>query len=155
MYQTSGGLGPNKLDPASLETVELPVSVKELGAHAFVDCTSLESIRIYNKKCNISDYAETIPENTVIYGYEGSTAQEYAEKYSREFVALPEPEYDIGDTDLDGSVTIIDATEIQLVIARIKGWKSDKCEELADVDFDGEITIMDATEVQKIVAGLI
>ncbi len=149
-------LGPGAFTGCtSLEKIVLPKTVNTIQIAAFKDCTAMKSVTVYNPECEIGDMDITFPENAVIYGYEGSTAQEYAEKYSREFVALPEPEYDIGDTDLDGSVTIIDATEIQLVIARIKGWKSDKCEELADVDFDGEITIMDATEVQKIVAGLI
>ncbi|MBR6580836.1 MAG: leucine-rich repeat protein [Ruminococcus sp.] len=60
-----------------------------LSENCFAMCENAETIHFYNSGCIIADSAETIPENAVIWGYAGSTAQEYAEKYNREFEAIP------------------------------------------------------------------
>lgn len=60
-----------------------------LSENCFAMCENVEKIYFHNSVCIIADSAETIPENAVIMGYEGSTAQEYAEKYNREFEAIP------------------------------------------------------------------
>lgn len=60
----------------------------------------------------------------------------------------------IGDADGDGDVSIMDATEIQMVLAQIKAWSYDGAEAASDVDGDGDVSIMDATEIQMILAGL-
>ncbi len=65
--------------------------------------------------------------------------------------AETEPAYELGDADLDGEITIIDATHIQLVVARIIE-VSDEQFVVCDVDKDGEISIIDSTAVQLIVA---
>ncbi|MBR3970849.1 MAG: leucine-rich repeat protein [Ruminococcus sp.] len=61
----------------------------ELSENCFAMCENAETIHFYNSGCIIADSAETIPENAVILGYEGSTAQKYAEKYNRKFNAIP------------------------------------------------------------------
>ena len=61
----------------------------ELSENCFAMCENVERIDFSNSNCIIADSAETIPENAVIWGYEGSTAQEYAEKYNREFETIP------------------------------------------------------------------
>ena len=48
----------------------------------------LEKVTIRNPKCEIYDSADTIYEGATIYGYKNSTAQAYAEKYNRNFIAL-------------------------------------------------------------------
>lgn len=48
----------------------------------------LETITIRNPYCKIFDSNDTIGEGITIYGYENSTAQVYAKKYNRTFVAL-------------------------------------------------------------------
>ena len=72
----------------SLTSITIPDSVTSIGYGAFYECDSLESVTICNPDCEIDDSDETIDSNATIYGYEGSTAQAYAEKYGREFVAL-------------------------------------------------------------------
>lgn len=59
----------------------------------------------------------------------------------------------VGDVDLDGKVTIKDATMIQKALADLLTL-SYESETLADVDRDGKITIKDATAIQKYLAGL-
>ena len=68
----------------------IPASVTSIGYYALNGCTNLKSIRILNSDCEIYNDNHTIDENTTIYGYEGSKAQAYAEKYGREFVSLDE-----------------------------------------------------------------
>lgn len=55
--------------------------------------------------------------------------------------------YELGDVDMDSSVTILDATAIALHKARIKNLSNIRLE-LADVDKDGDVSIMDATQIQ-------
>ncbi len=85
----------------SLTSITMSDSVKSIGWGAFAGCSDLHSITIENPDCNICDDEATI--NNVaehfekiyefygtIYGYTGSTAQAYAEKYGRTFIALDE-----------------------------------------------------------------
>ena len=71
-----------------LKNVTIPESVTSIGDYAFYNCTSLAGITISNSSCTIYDSENTIASNTVIYGYAGSTAEAYAQKYGREFVAI-------------------------------------------------------------------
>lgn len=60
----------------------------------------------------------------------------------------------IGDADMDGTVTILDATRIQRWLADLA--KDNEISKVnADVDYDGSITIIDATRIQRFIAGLI
>lgn len=58
------------------------------------------------------------------------------------------------DVNLDGDVTIVDATLIQKYIVSLAEL-DDKQVKIADCDNDGDVTIMDATLVQKSIADLI
>jgi hypothetical protein len=94
----------------SLKSVIIGDGVTSIGFSAFKNCTSLNSVTIGNSVTSISNdtfywcfgvasvtiFSKTVnfaPSSlfsfdTVIYGYKGSTAQSYAEKYDRTFVAL-------------------------------------------------------------------
>ncbi len=64
------------------------------------------------------------------------------------------PEFFVtGDVNLDGQVTVTDATLIQKHLAGLNEFDRDKQLELADVNCDGAISILDATEIQFILAG--
>lgn len=80
----------------SLKSIVLPEGVKNIGKWAFERCSSLESITILNTECNIEGNAQTICNgysetpilpyfNGKICGYNGSTAQAYAEEYGYSF----------------------------------------------------------------------
>lgn len=60
----------------------------------------------------------------------------------------------LGDTDSDGEVTVMDATAIQMHVAKLQSLTASQSKN-GDTDGDGEITIMDATEIQMFVAKLI
>ncbi len=69
-------------------SVDIPLGVSSIECEVFYGCNGLSSIRVLNPACKIFDGNGTIPEGAVIYGYAGSTAQAYAEKYKRTFVVL-------------------------------------------------------------------
>lgn len=73
---------------ANLTGIEIPANTSFIGFAAFMSCLSLESITIRNPQCEISENAILEFDNLTIYGYEGSTAQEYAENNDINFVAL-------------------------------------------------------------------
>jgi Listeria/Bacterioides repeat len=77
-------------DCTNLAEIKIPSNVQSVGKDAFKGCDSLQKITFYNPSCKIYDSATTIPKDTVIYGYEPSTAKEYAEKWGRKFVSLGE-----------------------------------------------------------------
>ena len=59
----------------------------------------------------------------------------------------------MGDADGDGEVSVMDATEIQLYVARLKAM-DEVSVLLSEVDRDGDTSVMDATEIQLFVARL-
>ena len=93
-------------DCSAMESVTIPASVTSIGNAAFFQ-TPLQQITILNPFCKIIivytdpetgetaelDYAAYTlgDEQTTIYGYPGSTAEAYAEKYERTFIALEPP----------------------------------------------------------------
>ena len=78
----------------NLKNIEIPESVKYICENAFNSCTAAESITILNPECEIYDSYLTMYQFTgTIYGYENSTAQEYAEKYEYNFSALSKVKY--------------------------------------------------------------
>ncbi|MBQ3566928.1 MAG: leucine-rich repeat protein [Oscillospiraceae bacterium] len=145
-----------------LESVIIPESVTYIDQHAFQNCTSLKKIVINNPKCEISCFETTISETAVIYGYSGSTAEEYAVNHEREFIALDEPETTEptetepsestetesvpGDLNDDGVFNICDVSYFDRMLAQ---GKYDELPSSADYNKDGDITVRDS----KLMAG--
>lgn len=71
-----------------LSDITIPESVTSIGQDSFYSCDNLSEIHILNPDCKISNSSSTIYQNAVIYGYSGSTAENYADAYGREFVEL-------------------------------------------------------------------
>lgn len=59
----------------------------------------------------------------------------------------------IGDTNLNGSITVSDATEVQLHSVNMKTLTGD-CLTAADTDKNGSVNVKDATAIQCYIAGL-
>lgn len=72
----------------NISEIKLSENVKGIGRYAFKGCSSLNKILILNPECRISDTEYAISDTAAIYGIAGSTAQAYAEKYSRTFVPV-------------------------------------------------------------------
>lgn len=86
-------------DCQSLETITFSKNVTKVDFTALCGCSNLKSVIFEHPGCRIADAEHTICNshdfdteenvfNGTIYGYENSTAQAYAEKYNRTFVAL-------------------------------------------------------------------
>ncbi len=76
---------------ANLTSIDLPNSVQNIDQYAFSNCNKVSTIKIRNKNCKISDMPYTLPDNAIIYGYKGSTAESFAQKYNRQFRVLTTP----------------------------------------------------------------
>ena len=73
------------------ESITIPASVKSINGYAFSYCKNLKRVTILNpnvkfkrEDCNILNGTP----DAVLYGYEGSTTQAYAEKYGLKFESL-------------------------------------------------------------------
>lgn len=106
-----------------IEKMSIPESVVSLGKNAFRNCSRLNEITFLNPKCIIettdTNGEYTIPTGTTVYGYLGSTAQEYAQKYGNEFVSLgdiPSDTVEITDTTTDISITTKDSVDLSVKV---------------------------------------
>lgn len=114
----------------SLTEVTFPKSVTSIeAAQIFGGCNNLESVTIENPDCKLGNLAGTAEKPLIIYGYEGSTAEEYyvnrmsmnGSNCGVEFKSIgekpaPQPVNDYGefcDANGDGSV---DSGDAQLVL---------------------------------------
>lgn len=86
-----------------LTSVSVPSGVTKIRSSAFKDCSSLSSIQILNPYCQIEGPDETIPDNTIIYGYTNSTAESYAKEYNKKFISIGTAEKDAVPTALTAS----------------------------------------------------
>ncbi|MBQ8539576.1 MAG: dockerin type I repeat-containing protein [Ruminococcus sp.] len=65
-----------------------------------------------------------------------------------------EPQILLGDVDKDGSVTVMDATQIQMYLAQLTKF-TDEQKKAADTSKDSTVSIMDATLIQMLIAQII
>jgi len=103
-------------DCTSLKTVEC--SASQIGAYSFCFCTSLISVKITNPYCEFIENKIFVGcDGIVIYGYENSTAQAYAEECEWDFVPIGEAQPALaGDADLSGKVNILDVITLNRAI---------------------------------------
>ena len=92
-------------------SITIPTSVTSIGDDAFYGCSALISATILNPDCIIGTYDKyyvfwTCPSSLVIKGWEGSTAEAYAQAIERTFEALvvPAPTF-----NLPSNLTTIEA----------------------------------------------
>lgn len=75
----------------SLETISFPESVSNIDEYSFNNCTSLKNAYVHNSSANFLSYVfDGANEEFTIHGYDGSTAQIYAEGNGINFVSLSE-----------------------------------------------------------------
>ncbi len=68
--------------------VYAPNSVRKIGQYTFAGSNFIADLYIYNYDCALPDSGETIAKEITIHGYEGSSAEIYAEKYGNPFVSV-------------------------------------------------------------------
>lgn len=153
----------------NIKEFTVPKSVWRIGASAF-NCKGMTDITIMNPDCVIDDSTLTIA-NTfrgeysytgTIHGYEGSTAQAYAEKYGYSFMAISEPstepaEIVYGDADSDGEVKMNDVIRVMLYSSNSTAYPLDeKALNACDVYQRGDgVTLSDDLSIQKMVTQII
>ncbi len=86
-----------------------------------------------------------------IHGEAGSYAEEYAKANGINFEQT-KSEYLLGDVNLDGTVTIVDATLVMKANVGIEKLTEQQAK-LADINNDGLVNVVDATDIQKRLAG--
>ncbi len=132
----------------SLESLIFPDSVSYIEWGAFSHCLNLKKVTVLNPDCQL--YAMFY--NGTIYGFDNSTAQDYAETDNIEFISLGEyVEILLGDTDLDGVVNSSDASKVLSAYAiTATGGKSplsDIQKTAADVNKDDAVDSSDASSI--------
>lgn len=156
-------IGYSAFSGTALTEVDLPESVRKIGRHCFLDCSGLDSVTLRNENCEVFDVPGTISNNYdadrdtyhgVIRGYDGSTAQTYANKYNYRFESLgdvPSSRLLLGDVDINGAVSVEDAQlTLNAYVKMMAGSTSgltDQQVKAADVNEDGEISVDDAQNI--------
>ncbi|MCD7775607.1 MAG: leucine-rich repeat domain-containing protein [Clostridiales bacterium] len=75
----------------SLTSITIPDSVVSIGSYAFTGCTSLASVTIPAGVTSIGYFSfYACDENLIIYGYDGTAAETYANEYGVTFISLGE-----------------------------------------------------------------
>ena len=158
----------------NVKSIEVPDSVTSIGNWSFSGCSSLESITILNPDCEIFDSKEVISNgynenrdpyfNGTIRGYEGSTAQAYAEKYGYKFEPIGEICTAIpiqivpGDANGDGGIDMSDVVMVMQACLNPKKYGTDgtspdritaEGEKAGDVDGKAGLTANDALVIQR------
>lgn len=134
----------------AVERVVLPESVEELYCLVFDHCPYLSKLVFLNEDCVIFDSENTIYSRVNICGFEGSTAQAYAESYGRNFLPVTNA-FELGDVNIDGSVNALDASLVLTEYAYISTTGNHAFNLLenliADVDSDKMINSLDASYI--------
>ncbi|MCR5015768.1 MAG: leucine-rich repeat protein [Ruminococcus sp.] len=138
-----------------LTSVTIPASVTEVGMQAFVMCDKLAEVTVLNPDCKIYDRKTTFANDNetfagTIRGYDGSTAETYAKKYSRTFVSLGRVPT-LGDPNADGSIDAKDASFILAEYSRLSAGGAPTFtaaqRTAADVNTDGLTDSKDASKI--------
>lgn len=138
---------------SSLTEITIPNSVTSISAYTFYVCNNLAKITIENPECTIAN-ADSIPEDTMIYGYADSTAEKFARENGREFVALDAPVL-AGDLDGDGVYTMADAVMLFRLAEEDPEAHTQYPTlslEQVDVDEDGLLTIGDVVRMLQLMS---
>ncbi len=143
-----------------LKEITIPATINKIESGTFNQCKSLKKLTILNPdiKFGVPDMFSTIADTLTIYGYNNSTAQKHCGANSIAFVSLGDApdslETILGDVNLDGVVSVLDATALQMHLAQITTLDSVALS-AADTNRDGSVNILDATYIQLFVAQII
>lgn len=132
--------------------ITIPESVEYIGKYALWDC-NLEKITILNPNCKIYNDEYTLNGKFnvfTIYGFNVSTAHDYANKYNLNFVALDAVET---TTTTEATTTTTTTTTTAPVTTTAPTTTTTEAELMqGDVDGDDVISVSDAVDVLKIYA---
>ena len=101
----------------SLETLSLPKSVSRINGHIFEGCYTLNTVVVFNPNCDIDGEMlyDTVGgdkyhnDSVMIYGYDGSTAQKFADEAKINYL---KPQFvSLGGGDYISYMAVTDRTE--------------------------------------------
>ena len=78
----------NTFQETALTEVEIPEGMQSIQSRAFGICSQLEKVTIHSRNVQLDSSAFEYSNSLVLYGYEGSTTQAYAQQNGIEFRAL-------------------------------------------------------------------
>lgn len=136
-------------DCDNLKEVALPDTVESIGANAFANCPSLNKIVIGRNVTKIAASAFNNSPNLVLEVYTDTAGHQYAVNNRIDHMVLDRQS---GDVNFDGSVDILDSTEIQKYAAEKMEFTPEQFE-MGDINKDGFVDVVDALLVQKHVIG--
>jgi hypothetical protein len=137
---------------SGLSAVVLPDSCTSIGSYAFQNCTSLTVITIPDSVTEIAENAFDACDHLAICASLDSYAAQYAEDNGIPLIQSGQTVTFIrGDADGDGSITIMDATKIQRLLAKFEE-DTDGMIVLRATLSDEGFGIMDATRIQRYIA---
>lgn len=147
------------LDLCKATSIVFPENVLEINANAL--CQNLKNITVLNADCKIDNLFynkyvgdfEPYFDGGIVYGYENSTAQAYAEKYKEygyTFQSLGEaPTFPLGNLNNDDYIDAVDATAVLIEYSELSTTGdttlNSEQKKAGDVNSDGEINAVDAT----------
>ena len=134
---------------SALEEFSVPRTVNKIKSFAFAHCSNLVKVLIPENVTEIENAAFYDSPNVIIYCYEGSYAQTYAEENSIPYIIIQD--ILLGDVDGIDGVNISDATAVQSYLAELRTLEGIYLY-AADANQDGDVDITDATAIQMKVA---
>lgn len=155
-------IGDSAFEISDIKELLLGSQVGKIGAYACYQCPDLEKVTIYNAICQIDDSAFTFCNSSAgeqlftgtIFGYDGSTAQAYAEKYGYAFESLGEMlKLAAGDLNGDDAVGLEDVQSMLAYYTETVAGKNPLFAEMqkkaADVNLDEKVDIADVQYTLK------
>ncbi|MCR5652559.1 MAG: leucine-rich repeat protein [Ruminococcus sp.] len=130
-----------------LRSVVIQNGLETIPSQAFSGCSSLISVEIPDSVTSIAANAFNNCPKLTIFCNEGSYAQTYAETKKLQYLLIRE--FELGDVNLDGTISIRDVTTIQLfIVGKIEDLPVFRGKSYADTTKDGKVNIRDATMIQ-------
>ena len=138
-----------------LTSITFPANVKEIGNYVISNDSLITSVTVLNPECYIYSGKEALSNthdanmsscyNGVIYGYNVSTAHDYADAWGYEFVAIDGV---MGDVNADGLFNAADVVLMQGWIvsspdSKLVNWRA------GDFDGNGRLDTLDLTHMKK------
>ncbi|MBQ3566621.1 MAG: leucine-rich repeat protein [Oscillospiraceae bacterium] len=136
---------------SNLEAIELSENTNFIGENAFKKCSGLNKIVFNNPECFIYDSESTINKSADIYGYTGSTAEKYANKYDRTFIALDEKV--TTSSNVSTVTTTASTTTTSTTTTTVTTEPVIKDGIAGDVNNDSLIDLKDVVMIRRYVAG--
>ena len=135
------------------ESIIIPSNIEIFGAYGKVDPSgefSSSDIPLLENECIVNP-------DCIIYGYQGTEAEIYANEWNLTFIALDSSEIMTGDANQDSEVTISDVVAISAFISNAEKYPiSLETQNSCDVHMNGNgLNSSDAFMIQQYVTGII